>query len=286
MAMSASEIAAERRRGRLAGVAAIAAGLLFSIGLLWSQFVINDRPENNAPAQLRFFDRHAGELLSASAIRSLGLLLLVFVALHLYKATKARNPQQNPVVAVIGVFGPLAAAIGTFAHDVSLAFAAADFTDRDFQTIDGAKDLTGSALLDVTVGLGIAGTVALAFWFVTGSLNAMRVGLLSRFMGVLGVIIGPAFLFNLVPPVTAFWLIALGTLFLGRWPRGLPPAWERGEAIPWPSMAGPDAQPVGEDESGSRNGEVDPVGPGVRKPQPEQEAASDTRARRKRRRRR
>jgi hypothetical protein len=286
MAMSASEIAEERRRGRLAGIAAIAAGVLFPLGLFWSQLVNNDRPEHNAPAQLRFFDRHAGELIASSAIRSLGLALLVFVALHLYRATKARNPELNSVVAVVGVFGPLVAAIGSFAHDVYLAFAAADFTGREFQTIDGAKGLTESGFLFVTVGFSIAGTLALAFWFVIGSLNAMRVGLLSRFMGVLGMIIGPAFLLGLAPPVTAFWLLAVGVLFLGRWPRGLPPAWERGEAVPWPSMARADEETVEEDGSGSRNGEIESVGPAVRRPQPEQAAAGGLRARRKRKRRR
>jgi hypothetical protein len=286
MAMSASEIAEERRRGRIAGVAAIAAGVLFPIGLFWSQRINNDRPEHNAPAQLRFFDRHAGELVASSAIRSLSLALLVFVTLHLYRATKARNPELSSVVAVVGVFGPLVAAIGSLAHDVYLAAAAADFTGREFQTIDAAKDLTESGLLPVvTIGLSIGGTVALAFWFVIGSLNAMRVGLLSRFMGVLGVIIGPAFLLGLAPPVVTFWLVAVGVLFLGRWPRGLPPAWQRGEAVPWPSMQPPDERSA-EQESGSPNGEVEPVGPAVRPAEQEQAAGGGTGSRRKRKRRR
>ncbi len=285
MAMSASEIAEERRRGRFAGVTAIAAGLLFPVGLFWFQIVNNDRPEHNAPAQLRFFDRHATELLISSAIRSAAFALIVFVALHLYRATKARNPQLSSVVAVVGVLGPIVAAIGSLAQAVYLAFAAADYTGREFQTIDGAKDLTESGLLVVIVGLSIAGTVALAFWFVIGSLNAMRVGLLNRFMGVLGVIIGPAFLLGLAPPVVALWLIAVGVLFLGRWPGGLPPAWEQGEAVPWPSAARGADEPALEDESGSHNGEVEPVGPAVRKPQPEPAAKEDS-ARRKRKRRR
>jgi MFS family permease len=286
MAMSTSEIAEERRRGRLAGVAAIAAGVLFPLGLFWSQAVNNDRPEDNAPAQLRFFDRHVGELVASSAIRSLSLALLVFVTLHLYRATKARNPELNSVVGVVAVFGPLVAAIGSFAHDVYLAFAAADFTGREFQTIDGAKDLTESGLLFVTVGLSIGGTLALAFWFVIGSLNAMRVGLLTRFMGVLGVIIGPAFLLGLAPPVVALWLIAVGVLFLGRWPRGLPPAWERGEAVAWPTIGEQAERSAEEGTPGSQNGEVEPVGPTVRRPEPEQAAADGARSRRKRKRRR
>ncbi len=75
--------------------------------------------------------------------------------------------------------------------------------------------------------------------FVLLALNGMRVGLLTRFMGVLGIIVGVLFVIPLgasLPIVQAFWLIALGALFLGKWPAGLPPAWVTGEAQPWPTQ--------------------------------------------------
>jgi hypothetical protein len=34
--------------------------------------------------------------------------------------------------------------------------------------------------------------------------------------------------------VQLFWFAALGLLFLDRWPGGRGPAWQTGEAIPWP----------------------------------------------------
>jgi hypothetical protein len=85
--------------------------------------------------------------------------------------------------------------------------------------------------------VGFIGHVALGLAFVLVALNAMRVGLLTRFMGVLGIMAGVflAFPFFSVPIVQAFWLIAVGVLFLGRWPNGAPPAWETGRAEPWPS---------------------------------------------------
>jgi hypothetical protein len=46
-------------------------------------------------------------------------------------------------------------------------------------------------------------------------------------------------LLPLVPVVIqAFWLGAIGALFLGNWPGGRGPAWETGNADPWPSPAG------------------------------------------------
>jgi hypothetical protein len=68
----------------------------------------------------------------------------------------------------------------------------------------------------------------------------MRVGLLTRFMGYLGIFTGVLVLFPIgspVPVVQGFWLLALGYLFSGRWPTGIPPAWRSGRAEPWPSSA-------------------------------------------------
>ena len=36
-------------------------------------------------------------------------------------------------------------------------------------------------------------------------------------------------------PIEAFWFIAVGLLLLDRWPNGRGPAWETGEATPWPT---------------------------------------------------
>jgi len=80
---------------------------------------------------------------------------------------------------------------------------------------------------------------AIAFAFVIIPLNAMRAGLLTRFIGVLGIISGVIFVFAQLSPlpiVQAFWLVALGVMFSGRGPNQLPPAWEAGVAIPWPSQ--------------------------------------------------
>ena len=64
-------------------------------------------------------------------------------------------------------------------------------------------------------------------------LYAMRVGLLPRFWGSLGMALGAvSFLFF---QFALLWFVYLGILLLGRVPGGKPPAWEAGEAIPWPT---------------------------------------------------
>jgi len=66
------------------------------------------------------------------------------------------------------------------------------------------------------------------------------VGLLTRFMGVLGVIVGvavaPILPIDQQGIIRVFWLAALGMLFLGRLPSGTPKAWATGQAEPWPSQ--------------------------------------------------
>jgi hypothetical protein len=70
-------------------------------------------------------------------------------------------------------------------------------------------------------------------------LNAMRVGLLTRFMGVLGIICGALIVLPILSPlpiVQTFWLGAMALLLTGRWPNGVPPAWRTGQVEAWPSQ--------------------------------------------------
>ena len=259
--MSPDELAQERRFGRFAAVAAVVSGIALYGGILWAQLAYSDAPDNKAD-RLRYFDRHAGEILASAAIQAVGMLLLAVVALHLYRAVKADEPL---VVAVMGVYGPVGMALITVAQAVALAIIAGDFAGRTSQTLGAAEDALKDPALLIPRYVGISAALALAFWLVKGSLDAMRVGLLTRFMGVFGIALGPAFVLQFGSLILPLWLIALGALFAGRWPGGLPPAWVSGEAAPLPSAEERSAASASADapEPG-RNGEVDPVGPGVR----------------------
>ena len=88
---------------------------------------------------------------------------------------------------------------------------------------------------------GLVGSLLLAVAFVLISLNAMRVGLLTKFMGYLGMIAAGAslLLIGSAPAllIEVFWLLAVGYLLIGRWPGGDPVAWKSGKAEPWPTAA-------------------------------------------------
>jgi hypothetical protein len=100
-----------------------------------------------------------------------------------------------------------------------------------------AEDLLNDASLPVrAVGQGVS--IAAGLGVILAAVHAMRAGILSRFMGVLGIILGAVFVLPLLPTpiIQLFWLVALGALFMGLWPgAGRGPAWETGEPIPWPS---------------------------------------------------
>ena len=268
--MTPEQLAAERRRGRFAAAAAIGSAIAFAIGAFWYQAVNADAPDGKDDAAvLRYFDRNGGEYLGASILQAVGILLLVVVAVHLYRATRDRNPDQAPVVLAMGVYGPVAFAASTVIRAVTLTVLADDFAGRAAQTERAAEDLLDSQVLVVGTILGLTGVLALGFWLVKGSLDAMRLGLLTRFMGVLGIALGPALVLGFGLLVIPLWLLALALLFTGRWPRGLPPAWRTGRAQPWPGPGGGEGPPppeAGDLGAAARNGEVEAVGPGAHKP--------------------
>jgi hypothetical protein len=150
-------------------------------------------------------------------------------------------PRAAPVAAIAG---PVVLAVVIVITQIDRVDTAQDFVNAG--PIEGVADDPLEERADDAVDdqsgtlswFSLAGALITAIAFVMISLNAMRAGLLSRFMGYIGVIIGALYaLFFLGGPqvVQVFWLGAVGLLFLGRWPGGRGPAWESGEAEPWPS---------------------------------------------------
>jgi hypothetical protein len=114
-----------------------------------------------------------------------------------------------------------------------------DFATSSDHGSQAAHDVFGAGVVVAGQLLWQAAVIAIGFAFVVLCLNAMRAGLLTRFMGVLGIIVGVLFVIPVgspLPIVQTFWLVALAALILGRWPSGAPPAWSTGVAVPWPSQ--------------------------------------------------
>jgi len=173
----------------------------------------------------------------AAVINALASLAIAATLTYLFGATRARNRQLNQYIKWIAIGGGALAAITGIAYSVVIAVKVHQFVTQGAQTYDQANHLTNSGELLALQLLGQAAALALAVAFVLVSLGAMRVGLLTRFMGYLGIFAGVLVLFQItqVPVVQGYWLVALGYLFSGRWPTGVPPAWRSGRAEPWAS---------------------------------------------------
>jgi hypothetical protein len=100
---------------------------------------------------------------------------------------------------------------------------------------DAAKEARAEAsLAPLATGFGLAGALGLVVALFYTCLWAMRTGLLSRFWGSLGMALGIATLVGLIF-FLLIWLVYFALLVVGKVPNGKPPAWERGEAVPWPT---------------------------------------------------
>jgi hypothetical protein len=129
--------------------------------------------------------------------------------------------------------------------------------DRKIEDDEASNARTEASLTPFATGLGIAGALGFVIAIFYSCLWGMRTGLLSRFWGSLGMALGIATLIGLIV-FLVIWLVYFAFLVLGIVPGGKPPAWERGEAVPWPTpgeKAAAELEPEdgwGEDEKPSR----------------------------------
>ena len=167
--------------------------------------------------------------------------------------------------------------------------------DAGIDNEDDADGVVGDAFAErlledssgVTVGRSLLFPALLGMIVVTVyvPLQALRVGLLTRFFATLGMALGASLiLLPQAPVLIALWFGYLGLLFIGRVPGGRPPAWEAGEAIPWPrpgeepsSAARPSAEPI--------EGEATEVPAAAEPPEPSPGGQPGSRKRKRKRRR-
>lgn len=193
---------------------------------------------------------HLGDVWITTAIAGLAsglsVLLAIPILYTLIRGAWRRRPSFPRWFIWAPVVGGVLFGVGSIAaylyqssqyHDFSQMAAAAQTNGAAREAIDNVRDnfvavrvATGLGSLLVAVGLGAA------------ALSAMNAGLLTRVIGAIGVFLAvlfviPRLLGQGADLLRAFWFVAVGLTLLGRWPGGRPPAWDSGEARPWPSRA-------------------------------------------------
>ena len=252
----------EARLSRPAALAAFAAALMLFAGTV----VLLSIPEGRngvepRPDFLLSINESPGSFYAATALQALAALAMTLVFYYLFRATIARVASIPRWFVYLIAIGPALFAAGQLISTISQVDIAEMFADRAYSFEDAdrdsnltrcpairgglgedcAEELAREEASPAAIGLSLAGSVAIAFLFVMLPLRARRAGLLSPFMSILGVFAGVLFVLPLFPGVPvviqAFWLGAIGALFLGNWPGGRGPAWETGQADPWPTAA-------------------------------------------------
>src|SRR3954447_4402209 len=249
----------ERRTRTPVGFAALAAALTALVAGILPQRIYGDFPrvyvldairdaagqnigrEGLRTAQVLFIDDKAGPLLVVAVAQALTSLLIAYVLVFLHRAATDRGATTPRLARLLAMLGGVASAIGALVLQAAVMTEASDFAGAKDHSTQAAHDALHGGLVAAGSFIGFFGGLSLAAAFVLIAIGAMRVGLLTRFVGVLGAIVGVLLVLGPATGsstfiVQTFWLLMVGVLIMGRWPTGMPPAWTSGEAMPWPTQ--------------------------------------------------
>jgi hypothetical protein len=270
------------RRGRLA-VPAFAGGFLYLLSAIVITSTLNGLPTVGPlqgltptvqgvaePAtspramEVKYISRHAFPLIAGSVLAAIAIVALVLVLLLLFDAASFRRPETWPPARILVIAGGGTVAAASVAHELVYAIETHNFAvGHDLSRHAVEQALTKGAANQVVAYLSLLAGLALVVGMVVVLLNALRTGLLPRWMAFLGMF---SALLILLPNVgatlqlvPAFWLVMTGVLLSGRWPGGDPPAWEAGEARPWPSRSRTAGRAPAPAAAGAGGGEVAPA---------------------------
>ncbi len=158
--------------------------------------------------------------------------------MYLFDAVRARRPGVSPAFKPALIVGGVGTAIvGVLSSTLANAWPQAfpfqvvagarihDFVVSGPQTYESSQDVFSSPLVAGMTFAQILFTLLLVGGLIVTSINAMRVGLLTRVIGWIGVFAGILFAFPVLSPipiVPGVWLGALALIYAGRFPGGTP----------------------------------------------------------------
>lgn len=245
MELTKQEIEDERRRGRTAGIATLIGVFLFiaAMAALAGDFNSADQAE-----QLRTFDSVKGDLLIQVLLQAAAVLLFIPALTSLFRSIRARSETLRPGLIGLVIASPILLALSLIVTYFAFKTASDAFLDPsgdyDVNSNDAAEDVFYEQFpTQLRTGLGLAGSLGLAFTTVYMALYAMRAGLMTRFWGTLAMALGVGTLLFGSLMLVAY-MIVIALLVAAWWPGTRPPAWDAGKAVPWPAPGRPgDAEP-------------------------------------------
>jgi hypothetical protein len=256
-------LAWEERWSRPVAVATLASILLIIAAIVVASQGIGSSDGDSE--LLRNIDAHRSAQLISSILQGIGVGLLAAPLYYLFRAANARSETMRSQLVGVVIAAPLFLAVLAILSGLSTLEAATDFVEMGVRgSGERANEIAADTIADASLrplaaGFGIGGQLGFVVAMFYTALQAMRVGLLPRFWGSLGMALGAiSFIFF---QFTLLWFVYLGILLIGRVPGGKPPAWERGEAVPWPTpgeKAAADFSPPAEPEQAEPSEPTEP----------------------------
>jgi len=216
----------EARWARPVALAALVTPLFLIAAIIVGSSEVN--PTSVDAAGLEAFEGAPGQQLIATVLQVAQVALFAPVLLYMFLAASARSDRMRPAFVGVTVAGPLFLAASLIPGWIALDSAASAFVsgggDLALSPNERADELMNDQGANgIFGGLQLAGSLGLIVGMVYTSLYASRVGLLTRSSGIVGIVLGIGLLFVGLFGIQLF-IIALGLLVAGFWPRGRPPA--------------------------------------------------------------
>ncbi len=177
----------------------------------------------------------AGAALTASSIaRGLAIILWMPMIAVLLRGARERGGQIARFLEPLASMSMLIAGVLFAVAPIARLVEYNGLEDDGFPPNAVLDISTDPTIATLDFGLSIA-TLLLAVPIALGAIQAMRVGLVPRIFGFMGVLVGMLFVLPFDPSflLRAFWFLVIAAVVSGRLPggAGLPKAWETGTAV-------------------------------------------------------
>jgi hypothetical protein len=194
-------------------------------------------PPGHQSALADYLGTHTVAFVISALLLGLGGVLTFVPLGYLFRAAQARV-QLSRLGLIVAAVGAVGYGLGQAVTLIATAVGAAGFADGSDKSNAAATDALANPTASAARLVAELGGLSLAVAFVLIALAAMRAGLLNRFLGILGAIVGASLVLPLdqLGIIRSFWLGALAMLILGVRPERRPKAWSVPEAVPWPSQ--------------------------------------------------